>query len=158
MDPETGLLTPAAFEQELRKLLGEEPAGELALVVVSLRGLQRSVPALGEELEHLVAIALGKRVRELTFTPNLAGALGPFEYVLALRGDVSEAAIDGRLRTLAEKLAEPLPYLGEMPELDLHSGVALFPSEGATFRQLRLKADRQLADEPYRRARRDVRH
>jgi diguanylate cyclase len=153
--PQTGLLTPAAFEDATRKAL---EAGEqaCAFVVVSLRGLQRGASALGDDLEGLVRTAMGKRVRELVTAPSLCGMLGAWEYGLLLQGDVSGPSIEARLRTLAEKLSEPLPYLGEVPDLDIHFGVAPFPTAGRTFRELRLRAERLLADEPYRRARRDV--
>jgi len=71
---------------------------------------------------------------------------------------VSAARVEARLRTLAEKLAEPLPYLGEIPALDLQFGFAGFPEQGATYQQLWLKADRQLANEPYSRAHRKATH
>jgi PAS domain S-box-containing protein len=157
VSPETGLLTPSAFQSAVEKACAEA-RGPMALAVVSLRGLQRAAPALGEEMERLVAIALGKRVREAMPEPDLAGMRGPFEYTLLLRGDVATSRIEARLHTLGEKLAEPLPYLGELPEPDLHVGVAAFPEHGTTFQQLWLKADRQLANEPYARAHRAATH
>jgi len=155
VSPDTGLLTPSAFESAVEKACAEA-RGPMALAVVSLRGLQRAAPALGEEMERLVTIALGKRVREAMPEPDLAGMRGPFEYLLLLRGDVAASRVEARLRTLGEKLCEPLPYVGELPDVDLHVGSATFPEQGATFQQLWLKADRQLADEPYARARRDA--
>jgi len=157
VSPDTGLLTPSAFHSAVDTAV-KEARGPMALVIVALRGLQRAAPALGEEMERLVASALGKRVREAMPEPDLAGMLGPFEYSLLLRGDVTAGRVEARLRTLAEKLREPLPYLGELPDLDLHVGCATFPEQGATFQQLWLKADRQLADEPYARAHRAATH
>jgi PAS domain S-box-containing protein len=153
VNPDTGLLTPSAFQGAVESACAEA-RGPMALAVVSLRGLQRAAPALGEEMERLVTIALGKRVREAMPEPDLAGMSKPFEYALLLRGDVAAPRIEARLRTLSEKLGEPLPYLGELPQLDLHVGFATFPEQGATYQQLWLKADRQLANEPYARARR----
>jgi len=152
VSPDTGLLTRAAFEGAVAKAFGEAPERPAALGVVALRGLQRAAPTLGEDLRGLVATALGKRVRDTVPEPDLTGGFGPFEYGLLLRGDVSEARVDARLRTLREKLAEPLPYLGPIPALDIHCGVALYPADGRSFHDLWLKADRQLANEPYRRA------
>ena len=154
LHPETGLLTAAAFEDEVHKVLAEgKPA---VLVLVSLRGLQRADPALGEDLNSLAIVAMGKRVHETVPPPDLAGCAATFEYMLLLRGDVSESSIRGRISTLSAKLAEPLPYIGEIPDLDVHFGMAVFPTAGATFKDLRLKADRLLANEPYRRAQRDT--
>lgn len=151
-DPETGLLTRAAFEDAVGRVTAEAPERPAALVVLAVRGPQRAAATLGEDRAALLATALGKRVRESVPEPDLAGAFGPFEYGLLLRGDVSEARIVARLRTLREKLAEPLPALAAGPELDIHCGMALYPDDGRAFRDLWLKADRQLANEPYRRA------
>ena len=158
LSPETGLLTPAAFENAVHAALAESAHRPLAFVVVSLRGVQRALPGLGDEVESALAVSLGQRIREFTAAPDLAGALGPFEYALLLHGDTSEAGLRTRVRALADKLGEPLPYIGVLPELDPHFGSALFPTEGTTFHGLWLKADRRLADEPYRRARRDATH
>jgi PAS domain S-box-containing protein len=152
--PDTGLLTRAAFEGAVARVTAEAPERLAALAVVSLRGLQRAAAALGDDVRDLVAAALGKRVRDSIPEPDLTGSFGPFEYGLLLRGDVSEARVEARLRTLREKLGEPLPYLGPIPDLDVHCGVAMYPDDGRTFHDLWLKADRQLANEPYRRARR----
>ena len=157
LSPETGLLTPAAFESAVRMALAEPARQPVAFVVVSLRGAQRALPALGEDTEGVMAVTMGRRVREFIAAPDLAGALGPFEYALLLR-DPSESSLRPRLEALAEKLNEPLPYARAIPELDIHFGTALFPTEGSGFQELWLKADRRLADEPYRRARREGTH
>lgn len=158
VSPDTGLLTRAAFEAAVGEALAADPQRPVALVVVALRGLQRAAASMGEDMTRLVATALGKRVREVAPAPDLSGSFAPFEYGLLLRGDVGEASVAGRLRTLQEKLAEPLPYLGELPMLDVQCGVALHPADGATFHDLWLRADRHLANEPYRRAWRGPSH
>jgi PAS domain S-box-containing protein len=156
LSPDTGLLTRAAFESEVAKACVEAPDRPMVLAVVALRGVQRAAHSMGEEMEGLVRIALARRVRDTVTAPDIAGIAGLFEYALLLRGDVSEARVEARLQTLREKLAEPLPYLGPMPELDIHCGTAAFPEQAANFHELWLKADRQLADEPYKRARRNA--
>ena len=156
LNPETGLLTRAAFRGAVEDACRDgQPA---LLAVMSLRGLQQAAPMLGEDFEGLVRTALGKRVREAMPAPDVAGAVAPFEYGLLLRGDVSPARVEARLRALGEKLAEPLPYLGAVPPLDVHVGTAAFPEQGKDFHELWLRADRQLADEPYARARRNAPH
>ncbi len=150
LSPDTGLLTRAAFEDAAAKACADAGGRPLAVVVVVLRGLQRAAAALGEEMEGLLRAALGRRVRDAVPQPDLAGSTAPFEYILLLRGDVSEARVAARLQTLREQLAEPLPYLGAIPELDFQSGSARLPDHGATLQELLLKADRQLANEPFR--------
>lgn len=156
--PHTGLLTRAAFEDEFDKARAQSPDQPMAMAIVAIRGLQRAASAMGEEMEALVGAALGRRVQDAVPPPDLAGVARPFEYLLLLRGDVSEARVEARLRTLREKLAEPLPWLGAIPDLDIHCGTAACPTHGKTFQELWLKADRQLADEPYPRARRGAPH
>lgn len=158
VSPETGLLTNTAFQDAVEKACASRPETPMALVVVAVRGLQRAIPSMGDEVEGLVGTAMGKRIRDAVASPECAGAIGPFEYALLLRGDVSDARLEGRLRTLRENLAEPLPWPGPIPELDIHHGVAAFPAQGKTFQELWLKADRQLANEPYARASRSAPH
>lgn len=158
VSPETGLLTRAAFERAVGRACAETPDRPMVLAIISLRGLQRAAAGLGEDLTALVATALGKRVRESVSEPDFAGGFAPFEYLLLLRGDVSAPRVEARLQTLRDKLTEPLPYLGPMPELDIHCGSALFRAEGSSFQELWLKADRQLANEPYKRATRTAPH
>jgi PAS domain S-box-containing protein len=158
LSPETGLLTPAAFETAVRSALAEPQPGLVTFAVVSLRGVQRARSALGEDHENVLSVSVGRRLREAFVPPDLAGMLGPFEYALLLRGDADEAGVQMRLQALVEKLGEPLPWIGELPELDIHIGRARFPTEGKTFQELWLRADRRLADEPYRRARREATH
>jgi PAS domain S-box-containing protein len=154
LSPDTGLLTPAAFENAVRAALAEADTQARSFVVVSLRGAQRALAGLDEEAEQRLLLGLGQRVRQAIAAPDLAGALGPFEYALLLR-DHEEPALRARLQALAGALDEPLPVAGARVPLDIHFGCARFPAEGATFQELWLKADRRLADEPYRRARRD---
>lgn len=151
VSPDTGLLTRAAFGSAVTEALAAAPERPAAFVIVSLRGLQRAAATMGEDLTRLVASALGKRLRESVPAPDLSGSFGPFEYGLLLRGDVGEARVAARLRTLRDQLCEPLPYLGALPAFDIQCGVALAPTDGGAFHDLWLKADRRLANEPYRR-------
>lgn len=152
LSPVTGLLTRSAFKEAVDRACAEAGNEPMALLVVAVRGLHRTAAALGPELEGLLAAALGKRVREAFPAPDIAGSIGNFEYALLVRGDPQAASLDARLAQLKEKLAEPLPDLCTLPDLDIHCGVAGFPADGRTLRELQLRADRQLADEPYRRA------
>lgn len=156
LSPETGLLTPAAFENAVRIAIAETSGQPLALVVLSVRGAQRATATLDGDAEGQLAMALGRRLRESVAAPDLAGVLGAFEFALLVRGDVTEAALRARLHELADRLNEAVPSLGG--PLDIHFGCAHFPEEGASFQDLWLKADRRLADEPFRRARRDAPH
>lgn len=151
LNPETGLLTAAAFEHAVRQTLVEAPDRAAALVLVSLRG----APVLDDEMETLAAGILGQRLRAIVPEPGLIGTQGRFEYALLLKdADDSAEAAAGCVSRLREALSEPIP--GTSLELDAHFGTAQFPRDGETFHALRLKADRQLADQPFRRARRKV--
>lgn len=154
-DPATGLLTATAFGSAAARALADAQATSTPAIVVlaCLRGLQRMAAMLDEECEAAVLEALGERIRQSS--PGLSAVHGTFEYALLLTGaDAAPSALAARLDRIAATLAEPLPGLGETPELDLHFGTARCPDEGGTLRELLLAADRRLANEPYRRARR----
>jgi PAS domain S-box-containing protein len=158
VNPDTGLLTAAAFEIAARAALGEADAPARALVIVSLRGVQRALPTLHEGAERALAQMLGQRIGQRVAPPDLAGALGPFEYALLLRNGPDDAPLRARLQSLADSLKEPFAGAATLPSCDPHFGVAQFPAEGTTLPELRRKADRRLADEPYGPARRAASH
>lgn len=159
LHPETGLLTRAAFDTAASRALADGAGLKKAwaLVLVSARGLQRAADALDADTEDLVSALVAKRLREALGPDELAAEQGHFEYALLLHGEpLTDNALAGRLQPLAERLAEPIPHLPRGVDSDVHFGTALFPRDAATLIELRLRADRKLADEPYRRARRDA--
>lgn len=156
-DPQSGLLTRAAFDSAAKEALtaARTNKGRCALVIVSLRGLKRAGAALNEELDEFLAATMGQRIQQSMAPPDLAGILGRHEYGLLWRGaQLDPASVEHLLERLGEALDEPVPYLGDTVNPEPHFGTAYFPDDAESFDELLLKADRNLADEPYTRARR----
>lgn len=155
VDPGTGLLSRTAFEVSARETLARvaRDGHAAVLVLLALRGLPR---ALGDstELGDALAATLGQRLRAALPAPHPAGAFARGEFAVLLTGAaLPEAEVDATLGKIADALREPLPQLGGIV-IDVHCGTGRSPADGTTFEDLVRRADRQLADEPYARARR----
>lgn len=158
VDPRTGLLSRAAFEATAREVLTRvaRDGHAAVLALVALRGLPRALAEAGSELEDALFTALGQRVRGAVPDAHPAGLFSRGEFALLLTGaTLPDADVEDLLARLTEALREPLPQLGGAA-LDVHCGAARSPADGATFEDLVRRADRQLADEPYARARRHL--
>ena len=88
--------------------------------------------------------------------PNAAGVAAPGEYLLLWQaGSAAEEQTRKVLRDLRAALTSPYPLLGEQPQADFRTGIACYPRDGDSLEALLARADRQLADEPLRPARRE---
>lgn len=155
VDPGTGLLSRTAFEVSARETLARTAREGLAAVLglLALRGLPRTLGG-NPELEDALAATLGQRLRAALPPAHPAAAFARGEFAVLLTGAaLSETEVDAALGRIADALREPLPQLGGIV-LDVHCGTARSPADGTTFEELVRRADRQLADEPYARARR----
>ncbi|MBI2382996.1 MAG: PAS domain S-box protein [Gammaproteobacteria bacterium] len=144
VDPLTGLLTRAAFEEALRQALAE-PGVSGELILASVRDFRRAVAARGSDVEELALATLGERVHACVEEPHLAACLAPGEFVLLLKGQGAHADVIERLRA---EMDDPIPALGSEMPVDVRFGVARFPDEGQLLDELLRAADRQLADQP----------
>jgi PAS domain S-box-containing protein len=154
-DPATGLLTRAAFEAAAEQALAAGPEA-CTFVVVSLRGVQGLARTLPDEVLDAASAAAGERLRAALGGGELAGLYGPFEYALLLGAASGAAPLADRLAAIAQRLERPIAGLAPGLAVDAHFGAAHFPGDGTDLRALRRRADRALADQPYRRARRRV--
>lgn len=155
-DETTGLLTRAAFDEACGVALSA-PNARFTLVAVSLRDFQRTLAAMGQEYEALAAAAAGERIRERVQFPNAAGVAGPGEYLLLLQAETSssEEHMQKLLGELRAALTAPYLLIGEQLRVDFRTGIACYPRDGDSLPALLNHADRQLADEPLRPARRE---
>ena len=157
-DPETGLLTRAAFEANASAVLqaGVEATTPAVLVLASLRGLREATRTLPPEREAKVLAEVGRRLRAAA--PWLTGALGAYEYVMLMPDEEarSETALQTRLTAVAAQFEPPLEVDGQVLPFELRFGSAHCPADGASLRPLMDRADRRLADQPFHRARRRV--
>lgn len=153
-DETTGLLTRAAFDEACQAALSA-PNARFTLVAVSLRDFQRAVAAMGKEYVALAATSGGERIRDVVQFPNAAGIAAPGEYLLLLQGETAgEEQTKTLLAGLRTALTAPYPLIGDQARVDFRVGIACYPRDGDSLDILFNRADRQLADEPLRPARR----
>lgn len=109
IDPHSGLLNPASFEQSLQAAcVGSAPFTLASLLPRSLRDL---VASMGSEVQSLLAEEQGARVTELLESSDVACRLPGGELRLLLMCG-NEAAHQQRLEDLRQSLLKPYPLIG----------------------------------------------
>ncbi len=110
IDPLSGLLNQASFEQSLQTAcVSGAPFTLAVLLPCSLRNL---VAAMGSEVHALLAEEQGARVTELLAASDVACRLPGGELRLLLMGG-DEAAHQQRLEDVRQALLRPYPLIGE---------------------------------------------
>ena len=153
IDPRSGLLTRASFEQALAEACGgQQPFG---LALISLRRFSEAAQAMGREMEDLIVGEMSQRVRNNLPAPQRACQSAAGEFLVLLDSD-SSAGHEALLNTLRLALIEPYPYVGEDIALDYRQVLLRGPQEGRDGDALLRQLDRRMADEPVARAQRQI--
>ncbi|HKY92336.1 MAG TPA: PAS domain S-box protein [Nevskiaceae bacterium] len=150
-DPLTNLMHAAALEKHMRDALALGKPVTLALV--SLRNLARVVGRLGDDARESLLETFRARVREVVGADHAAAtAAGEFLVRLPNEPVLARAA----MQALKERLAEPYPQAGSLPDLEIRVAAAAAPANGPSVDALKRHADRGLGVEPLSPARRTL--
>ncbi|HEX4896366.1 MAG TPA: PAS domain S-box protein, partial [Solimonas sp.] len=157
LDPVSGLLTRACFDSAVEEALRAVPGRTAAtLAILSVARMRDGFESMNDDTAEVMQAGLGERIRALLPPTALACAARPGEYLLMLPAGQDPREETRMLKALVDALHEPLPL--PMPTIgqDVKTAVAHYPADGTTLTALRLCAERQLACEPQRHARRSV--
>lgn len=155
IDPVSGLLTPAAFDQSAARELAAAAQGRqcATLVLVSSSALRSTLATTTPDLALALRALLGAALRDALPAPTLACAAGPGDY-LFLVPDHDVAACERIVESLLEALRGTQAGVPG-PCDDAVASLACFPEHGASIDALRLHAEAQHAA-PLVRARRQA--
>ena len=110
IDPHSGLLNAASFEQSLQAAC--DSGAHFTLALVLLRSLRDLVASMGSEVHTLLAEEQGARVTALLQSGDVACRMPGGELrLLLINGD--EAAHQQRLQALRQSLLNAYPLIGE---------------------------------------------
>ena len=146
LDPQSGLLNRASFEQALREacLL----AKPFMLAMVSMPRLQSLARAMGPEAQALVAAEVGERVRGVLGSPHKACRNSDAELLCLLTAE-STHQNELLLAMLRPVLIEPYPLIGGEFASDYREVALNSPEAGSDPEALLHRLDRCMADEPF---------
>jgi len=161
VDPATGLLTRAAFDVEAETALHDAAVqGQpMALALITLPALKTALEGMDAETESVVTASLSERIRRMGGSESLFCVSAAAEFMLLLPAPPAGAADWGaQLEALAEVLRQPVPMIDESVNANIKTALVRFPADAEALTGLRLAAERRLADEPMRPARRHLAH
>lgn len=143
LDPLTGTLTRAAFEERLQGELTDAEANRngLALLFVDLDRFKFVNDTFGHNVGDKLLREVGRLLRENVRTDDLVGRVGGDEFMVALIGVTDEAAAGQVARGLVRELSAPV--LIEQRELQVSAsiGISLYPRDGSNSEELLHSAD-----------------
>lgn len=143
VDPLTGTLTRATFEERLQRELAEaEAAGSgLALLFVDLDRFKFVNDTYGHDVGDKLLREVGRLLRENVRTNDLVGRVGGDEFMVALIGVTDEAAAAQVARGLVRELSSPVMIEQRELQVSASIGISLYPRDGINSEELLHSAD-----------------
>lgn len=143
LDPLTGLLNRAAFEEQISALFQKTDADTVhALLMIDVDGFKRVNDTYGHHFGDRVLIDIADNLRAMMRGDDLIGRIGGDEYMVCLR-NVREGTgfLERRSSFICQSLGK---QYGTDVAISGSVGLALFPHDGHTFDELYQKADKAL--------------
>ncbi|TGN40655.1 sensor domain-containing diguanylate cyclase [Marinobacter confluentis] len=143
-DPLTGLTNRALFYDRLETALrtASRNNSRLALLYLDLNEFKRINDTWGHEAGDEVLRAVAQRLEAGTRQSDTIGRMGGDEFTVLLN-DIPDAAavVEAAAEKIRDILAKPIDFAGQSFSITSSIGVALYPEDGDTARQLLIRAD-----------------
>ena len=112
-----------------------------AVVFIDLDEFKEVNDTYGHETGDLLLVSVARRLTETFREQDTIARLGGDEFVLVLDGFASRDEVEAFLERLKNAFSEPFSAGGRLLAVRASMGVALFPDDGATARDLITRAD-----------------
>ncbi len=147
MDEITGLLTAAAFSDQLERAANySHNSGEpLALILLAIEDFETLLRSLGGDIEELILSTLGERIQQELSDDDFAAYLGGGDFAIVLRSIGNREEAEAVSEGLLTFINEPFPLLGDKLYLPTTTGVALSPEDATEAEALMKAADARAA-------------
>jgi diguanylate cyclase (GGDEF)-like protein len=127
-----------------------QPRGHaLCVLHVGLNGFEPLIESYGREAEHQVLVQVDRRLRHIARSGDTVFRLGDTEFVLLISGpaDESKAFLFAMKARVAAELQRPFAYrtLSNL-HINCSVGFAIWPTDGASARQVIRQAEESLAE------------
>jgi diguanylate cyclase (GGDEF)-like protein/PAS domain S-box-containing protein len=143
-DPLTGLTNRALFYDRLETSLHSaiRNHSRLALLYLDLNEFKPINDNWGHEAGDEVLREVARRLEGGTRQTDTIGRMGGDEFTILLTDlPDSSAAVETAIRKVREILGAPIIFAGQTFQITASIGVALYPEDGETAKQLLVKAD-----------------
>jgi diguanylate cyclase (GGDEF)-like protein len=143
-DPLTGLTNRALFYDRLENALrsASRNHSRLALLYLDLNEFKPINDNWGHEAGDEVLREVARRLEGGTRQTDTIGRMGGDEFTILLTDlPDSSAAVETAIRKVREILGAPIIFAGQTFQITASIGVALYPEDGETAKQLLVKAD-----------------
>jgi diguanylate cyclase (GGDEF)-like protein len=116
-----------------------------AVVFIDLDEFKEVNDTYGHETGDLLLVSVARRLTGLIREQDTAARLGGDEFVLVLDGFFSREEVNTFLaRIHHDAFSEPFPAGGRLLSVHGSMGVAIFPDDGSTARELLVRADEEM--------------
>ena len=143
IDPLTGALTRATFEERLRAELeaAEENETGLALLFVDLDRFKFVNDTFGHDIGDKLLREVGRVLRSNVRANDIVGRVGGDEFMVALLGVTDEDAAGQVARSLVRELGAPIAVDERELQVSASIGISLYPRDGSNADELLHSAD-----------------
>jgi len=140
-DALTGLANRRRLRERVEEAIHElGEGGGFAFVYIDLDRFKNVNDTLGHDIGDALLVQVARRLEEQTGPGDVLARLGGDEFGLLIRSDDQENVLDATQR-LMHALRPPFNVEGHHIHVSGSAGIALYPSDGATFEQLLRHAD-----------------
>ena len=146
-DPLTGLLNRRLFNTCLKNALieSDETNTKAALMLFDIDHFKQLNDSLGHDIGDVLLCSFARRLRSIVRSGDTVARLGGDEFAVILTGIDRKEELTAVLRSLNDRLREPLRHAGRMIECRASIGVAIYPDDASTARCLVKHSDLALA-------------
>lgn len=142
-DALSGVLNKKAFEAAASRYLDDNENAVCALAVIDLDNFKQINDTLGHLFGDAVLRRTGQSLQSLFRSSDLIGRFGGDEFVLFLRGAITESVLQNKFRQLSEKMAD-LSAPDHGLRITCSMGVVLVRQQQTSYEQLFQQADAAL--------------
>lgn len=143
IDPLTGTLARATFEERLREELdaAAENGSGLALLFVDLDRFKFVNDTFGHDIGDKLLREVGRVLRSNVRANDIVGRVGGDEFMVALLGVTDEDSAGQVARSLVRELGAPIAVEERELQVSASIGISLYPRDGANAEELLHSAD-----------------
>lgn len=133
-DPLTGLVNRRVFNNCLEDALREsnDTKTRTALMLFDVDHFKQLNDSLGHDVGDILLCSFAKRLRSIVRSGDTVARLGGDEFAVILTGVDQKEELTGVLRSLNDRLREPLRHAGRVIECRASIGVAIYPDDANT--------------------------
>lgn len=148
-DPLTGLTNRSLFYDRLETALksADRHNSQVALLYLDLNDFKQINDNLGHEAGDQLLIETARRLEQCTRETDTVARMGGDEFTVLLTDIGDLAAADAAVGKIREVMAAPMVLGGQRVLISLSVGVALYPEDGHTARNLLGRADSKMYEQ-----------